>query len=158
MNNEHFEVADEHGNRSYITVIEKFKHHYTNETMRVVRIEPSYMEDADAYTRVVNEKVFNNYLKRKVSEPIGCVIFDSGAKEEIVKIVRLHSSTHIFEFKTRSGWWYRFNISLTPYIGFLSGYPVEKLEQIPTFERKNENLDVWEPAAIDHIEVREEYW
>lgn len=56
------------GTRAFLRVHNKFKHHYTGETMRCVQID--YMDDGEANTffTVMNEADFEAYYERRIKE------------------------------------------------------------------------------------------
>ena len=73
MERESFEIANAYSHNAkdsveYITVLDKFYHHYTKETMRYIRIEfvlPVSMR-ADAHYTIVDEKEWKGILARRI--------------------------------------------------------------------------------------------
>ena len=157
MNDKKFEYRDG-TSLIYLTVIDSWKHAYTGETMRSVRIESTYKDEAESYTRIVNEKEFNEYLKRKVIKPIGYAIFKNGTKEEIVKLIHKNCNFTLFEFETTSGAYFRFNIVVDDFPPNIWDTIHPPHKQRPMFERQLPGNDVWAQGEIDHVEIYEEHW
>lgn len=68
---EHFEVKRPDGVVGFITILEEFKHHYTGETIRVIRLEYVLPETGDAVIDgplYITQKEYDELLEYIVRE------------------------------------------------------------------------------------------
>lgn len=88
-----FEVKTYAGEFEYVTVLEEFKHHYSGETMRKIRVD--YVDEDNkpaSYTDIVREECFKrNYLDRRTPEhmPIGWLVLKDESKLRITELVMM---------------------------------------------------------------------
>lgn len=95
-----FEVKTYAGEFEYVTVLEEFKHHYSGEMMRKIRVD--YIDEDNkpaTYTDIVGEAQFKrNYLDRRTPEhmPIGYMVLNNGDRLLITEYSQMSDDCIIF--------------------------------------------------------------